>query len=280
MGKIFEALKKTGKEGKISSLKCTAPDLTVAARSIRHDVPVQKETPIYGKQRVDDNLVLLLRPQSFESEQFKLLRTNILFPASGKPPRSIMVTSAVPGEGKTFVAANLSVSISQNINEHVLLIDCDMRRPGIHSCFGFPVSLGLTDYLTEGTPLDSLLLRPDISKLTILPAGKPPHNPSELLSSTRMSKLLEEVKERYSDRYIIIDSPPPQITPEASAIARQVDGILLVIRCGDTPRGLIENMIELIGKDKILGVVFNRVDLQSSRYCGYGKYSKYYKQYQ
>ena len=82
-------------------------------------------------------MVSLLEPQSFEAEQFKHLRTNILFPVSGKPPRLIMVTSALPDEGKSFVSANLAVSIAQNINEHVLLIDCDMRCPSIHKSFGF-----------------------------------------------------------------------------------------------------------------------------------------------
>ena len=196
---------------------------------------------------------------------------------SGKVARSIMVTSAVPGEGKSFVAANLAISIAQSIQEHVLIIDSDMRVPSIHRQFGFDDIPGLSEYLANGTPLSMLLQKTKVDKLSILPAGKPPHNPAELLSSQRMSKLLEEVRERYSDRYIIIDSPPPKLTAEANALARQVDGILLIVKYGSTPRDMVSDLIELLGKEKILGVVFNRVDMRLSNYLAYKRYAKYGK---
>ncbi len=196
---------------------------------------------------------------------------------SGKAARSIMVTSAVPGEGKSFVAANLAISIAQSIQEHVLIIDSDMRVPSIHRQFGFDDIPGLSEYLANGTPLSMLLQKTKVDKLSILPAGKPPHNPAELLSSQRMSKLLEEVRERYSDRYIIIDSPPPKLTAEANALARQVDGILLIVKYGSTPRDMVSDLIELLGKEKILGVVFNRVDMRLSNYLAYKRYAKYGK---
>jgi exopolysaccharide/PEP-CTERM locus tyrosine autokinase len=227
---------------------------------------------------VDKNLITLLKPHSFEAEQFKILRTNILFPKSGQPPRSIMVTSSVPGEGKSFVAANLAISIAQNINQHVLLIDCDMRRPCIHTRFGYNGASGLSDYLSKSTSLPSLLLKTPVKRLTILPGGSPPENPAELLSSEQMSQLLIEVRERYHDRYIVIDSPPPHLTAEARAIARQVDGIVLVIKCGMTKREVVSELIEMIGKDKILGIIFNWFNLNSAKYYGYGKY-RYYKKY-
>jgi len=196
---------------------------------------------------------------------------------SGKAARSIMVTSAVPGEGKAFVAANLAISIAQSIQEHILIIDSDMRVPSIHRQFGFDDIPGLSEYLANGTPLSMLLQKTKVDKLSILPAGKPPHNPAELLSSQRMSKLLEEVRERYSDRYIIIDSPPPKLTAEANALARQVDGILLIVKYGSTPRDMVSDLIELLGKEKILGVVFNRVDMRLSNYLAYKRYAKYGK---
>jgi len=171
--------------------------------------PFTKNKILYDVNNIDKNLVALLKTQSFENEQFKMLRTNLLFPSSGKSPRTIMVTSAVPDEGKSFVAANLAISIAQSIQEHVLLIDCDIRRPCVHTQFGFGDVTGLSEYLVNGPSLSSLLLKTEVNKLSILPAGRPPHNPSELLSSQRMSKLLEEVTERYRDRYIVIDSPPP-----------------------------------------------------------------------
>jgi Mrp family chromosome partitioning ATPase len=134
--------------------------------------------PEYDESALDKNLVSLLDPQSYEAEQFKRLRTNILFPISGTAPQSILVTSAVRAEGKSFVASNLAISIAMNVNKHVLLIDCDLRNPGIHRRFGFGNVRGLSEYLNDHTDLDRLLLRTHVEKLTILPGGTKPPNPS------------------------------------------------------------------------------------------------------
>jgi exopolysaccharide/PEP-CTERM locus tyrosine autokinase len=225
---------------------------------------------------VDRNLVVLLKPHSFESEQFKMLMTKLLFPPSGEPIRSLIVTSAVPDEGKSFVTANLAISIAQNLQKHVLIIDCDLRRPSIHKQFGLGDVPGLSEHIANGTSLSSLLLKTNVDRLSILPGGKPPFNPVELLSSQQMSKLLEEVKERYSDRYIVIDTPPPKMTAETYALSRQVDGIILVVEYGKTPRKMVSDVVEIMGKEKIIGVVLNKFDMSLSSYYGYGKYSKYY----
>lgn len=276
MGKVFDALTKSSNEQMIST---EAPNVVEA---IEPAVPSGEDAdaldlakPLYKKSQVDPTLVTLLKPQSFESEQFKMLRTNLLFPVSGKPPRTILVSSAVPGEGKSFVSANLAISIAQNIDEHVLLMDCDIRKPCLHQRFGFDDVPGLSEYLSQGKPLSSLILKTYLNKLSLLPAGRPPHNPAELLSSEPMTELVSEVKERYTDRYIIIDSPPPKYTSETSALARHVDGIVIVVSAGKTPRGLVEELVASIGKEKILGVVMNRFDYRGSRYYGYGKFGKY-----
>ena len=244
-----------------------------------HVIPFDKTDVLYDENKIDKNLIVHLRPNSFEAEQFKILRTNLLYPSSGRSPRSIMLTSALPGEGKSYVSANLAISIAQSIQEYVLLIDCDIRVPSIHTRFGFGDVSGLSDYLTKDVPLSSLILKTPINKLSILPGGKPPHNPSELLSSQQMSKLLQEVKNRYSDRYIVIDSPPPKLTAESAVISRQVDGVLLVIEYGATPREMISDLIDVIGKEKILGVIFNKLDMRFESYYGLGKYRKYGKYY-
>lgn len=274
MGKIFDALAKSEKE------HIKLPSKNEESASLGEQPPkIAKPLNISGSlHNIDRNLVALLDPRSFEAEQFRLLRTNLLFPVSGKPPRTIMITSAVPGEGKSFVAANLAISIAQGINEHVLLMDCDIRRPSIHSSFGFGNVQGLSDYLANGASLSSSILKTKLDKLTILPGGKPRHNPAELLSSEKMSQLLEEVKTRYADRYIIVDSPPPQLTAETGAIGRQVDGILIVVKFGSTRREMVEDMLGKFEKEKILGVIINRFDIQSKNY-GYGKYGKYDKYY-
>jgi protein-tyrosine kinase len=241
---------------------------------------LNRPTPGYDKNAIDKNLVSLFRPDSFEAEQFKILRTNLLFPTSGQSPRSIMVTSAVPGEGKSFVAANLAVSIALHINRRVLLIDCDLRRPSIQRQFGFGDTPGLSDYLSRGVELPSLLLKTGVDHLTILPAGRPPSNPSELLSSERMSDLIEEVSGRYPDRLVIIDSPPPRLAAESGALARQVDGILLVVKYASTSRKMVTGLIDQLGPNKVLGAIVNNFEIMSPYYAKeyYGYYGKPYKQ--
>jgi exopolysaccharide/PEP-CTERM locus tyrosine autokinase len=227
----------------------------------------------------DKNLVSLLDPQSFVAEQFKMLRTSILYPVSGAPPQSILVTSPLPGEGKSFVSANLAISIAMNINKYVLLVDCDLRKPDLHRIFGYGDVPGLSDYLAEHRGLDSLLLRTGVEKLTLLPGGPIPSNPSELMSSERMSAMLEEVKHRYHDRLIVIDSPPPGLAAETSFLARQVDGIILVVKHAKTPTEEVEDLMEKVGSEKIVGAVINHLDVQVSKRYGYGKYGNYGKRY-
>jgi len=249
------------------------------AKSAQHDLPAPE------LRQIIPELVALHSPRSFEAEQFKLLRTQLLFPKpEQQPPRTLMVTSALPGEGKSFVSSNLAVSIAQGIEEHVLLIDCDLRRPVLHRIFGYTGEniLGLSRYLADSTvPLSRVLLKTGIDKLTLLPAGKSVANPAELLSSPRMMDLISEVRERYDDRYIIIDTPPPKMISEANALARQVDGILLVIRYGKTPRNVLKDLVETISQEKIVGTVMNRFDFRlGSLYGSYYNYrykSRYYR---
>ena len=279
MGKIYDALEKSQKERKPTVATNKGAIVDFYEKTSRKEQASGLQQPIISDDRVDRNLVTYLDPQSLESEMFKILRGSLLFPSEGVPPRSILITSALPGEGKSFVATNLAVSIAQNINEYVLLVDADIRKPSVHHYFGFDQTNGLADYLRQPAPLSDMLLKTGIDKLTVLPGGHPPHNPAELLSSKAMSALLKEVTERYSDRYIVIDSPPPQLTAETSAIARQVDGIVIVVKYGSTPRQMVEELVDTLGKEKILGCVMNWFDLRSSSYYGYGKYGKYSKYY-
>jgi capsular exopolysaccharide synthesis family protein len=232
------------------------------------------QPPAWDEAAIDHNLVALTDPHSPEAEQFKILRTNILFPLVGSPPRSILVTSAGPGEGKTFTAANLAISIALNINRHVLLIDADMRRPKLHARFGFGSVPGLSDYLAKGRLLPSLLLKTKVDKLTLLAAGPPPDNPAELIGAERMSSLLAEVTNRYPDRIVVIDAPPPALAAETSVLARQVDGILVVVRYGSTRRNDLADLVAQVGEKKILGSIVNYIENPTSRYYGY-KYAGY-----
>lgn len=267
MGKIYNALEKSGKNRQDNPDVQMVPKTQKELRSIPKTGNTQKNDGIDVPGVDEDKLVTLSRPHGVLSEQFRLLKNNILFPESGHPPRTIMVTSASPGEGKSFISANLAVTMAKSIDEFVLLIDCDLRKPSIHSLFGYDSKniRGLSNYLSNGLLLSDALKKTAINKLTILPAGQTPNNPSELLSSEQMRRMLHEVKLRYNDRYILIDTPP-YITSETNAIARHVDGIVIVIRQGKTRIKEVQDIVDIYGKDKIIGVVKNF----AAKSVGYG----------
>ena len=191
------------------------------------------------------------------AEQFRVLKNSLLFPESGNPPRTIMVTSTSHGEGKSFVASNLAVAIASSIDEHVLLVDCDLHKPTVHSMFGLENNKGLSTYLTQGESLSSLMTKTFLQKLTVLTGGPPPANPSELISSEQMRQLINEVEARYDDRFILLDAPPPLITSETNALAKHVEGVLVVVKHGYTQKDQLQNIIDIYGREKILGVVYN-----------------------
>jgi protein-tyrosine kinase len=232
---------------------------------------------LYDENAIDKNLVSYFAPQSFEAEQFKILRTHIFFPLSGKVPRIIAITSAVPEEGKSFVAANFAVSIARELDRSVLLIDCDLRKPSIHKLFGFKDNLpGLSEYLSKNIELSSLLFQTNVQKLTILAGGSPVDNSSELLSSARMAAMLRKVSQNQGDRFVILDTSPVNITAEAVALSKYVDGILLVTRLGYTPKTHLKELLKVIDREKIIGSVLNHFDMRSFTQYEYKKYRKKY----
>lgn len=228
---------------------------------------------------MDCRLMSFLQQDSIAGECFKQLRAKILTRNSDSPPRTIMVTSPQPLDGKTTVAAALAINIAQGINEHVMLVDCDLRRPSMHKLLGLNPHEGVREYLEAGTSVAPYLMKTPLKKLTLLPAGKPPSNPSELLSSEKMAMLVQELKSRYEDRYIIFDAPPSQFTAEVTFLAPMMDGVLLVIRSGKTVRELLLKAAENIGTHRILGVVFNASPSLPRTYRHYYQYySKRQKQ--
>jgi len=272
MGKISEALEKNIKEKAVISEKLYGPK--PEDPSLKIDKSPVKDRRLPLGQDFNPKLIAWSSPDSIEAENFKMLRAQILF-SQDRRPRSLLITSIFPGEGKTFVASNLAVSIALGIDEHVLLVDCDFRRPSIHNMFGYSNIEGLHEFLTDKRPLNELIIRTNINKLSVITAGNTPLNPSELLSSSIMEAFLKEVKDRYQDRFIIIDSTPLHATSEAAVLARNVDGIILVIRNQRAPREAVKKAISFLGKEKILGIVFNGYQRANDNYRKY--YKKYYK---
>ncbi len=261
MGKLSDALKRQQDEREIK------------ATMLQSEAHPGGESII--QENVSPKLIVTTAPGSVEAEKFKVLKGQILFAKRETKPRTIMVTSAIPNEGKTFVATNLAVSLSQGINEHALLIDCDFHRPGLHKILGYSDREGLQDYLTGNKELADLLIKTHIDKFSLLTAGTPAPNPSELLSSTMMKDFFDEVKSRYHDRYIIVDCAPSHIMSEVSILANYVDCVIFVVRAQRAPREVINQCIERLGKNNILGIVFNGHDSTDKYYGKY--YGKYYK---
>ena len=271
MGKISDALDRHKKEKSIKAerLPVGEPEHLVKKRS--QPLPTDE---LIIRNGFNPKLLVLSAPESFDAENFKILRSQVLFPKDGERPRTIMVTSAFPGEGKTFVAANLAVSLALGIDEYVLLVDCDFRHPDLHQMLGYSNTEGLHEYLTGQRELADLFIRTRIEKLSLLTAGSSSPNPSELLGSTMMKGFLDEVKGRYQDRFIIIDVPPSQVTAEANVLTNYVDGVIFVVMAQKSPRETIQRTIENLGKKKILGIVFNGYSQSYKSHLKY--YGKYY----
>ena len=271
MGKISDALERHNRENtlKVEALPLKREESQEPERRESTTIEVMKVRP-----ETNQKVVILSAPDSIDAEYFRLLRAQLLFPKEGKAPRTIMITSSFPAEGKSYVAANLAASIALGVNEHVLLVDCDLRMPSQHRMFGCPANHGLTDYLSRGRALSELIVGTGVDKLSLLSAGSSRPNPTELLSSQAMKAFLEEVAQRYDDRYIVIDSSPSRVTAEANIMANFVDGIVFVVMAGKAPRDAVKKSIETLGKDKILGIVFNGYNQPTKGYYKY--YEEYY----
>lgn len=281
MGKFFDALKKS--EPLKEHASCMLAATTVAKISpqnvdaLKLDTGAPKgpgEESAFSRNGMEQRLASFLEPQSMASESFKMLRAKLFTNNSRCRPRSIMVTSPQPLDGKTMVAANLAISIAQGINEYVMLVDCDLRGPSLDRLLGLNVNEGIREYLEDGISVAPYLLKTFVEKLTLLPAGKPPQNPSELLSSEKMQLLVDELKGRYEDRYIIFDTTPTQFVAETTFLASIVDSVVLVVRAGRTNKDMILESTKNIDRKKIVGVVFNASE-ESEK--GYGYY--YYRYY-
>lgn len=291
MGKVFNALNRaaeTEEQPKVP-LFLTEQELPEATGELniqgKPQKPVQKpsrESSSRGAAKPqgpwDERLVLSTATTGAVAESIRTLRTRILHPYAGKVPRSLLVTSATPGEGKSFICANLAISLAQGMDNHCLLVDCDLRRPAQHTFFGLDNKAGLSDYLQHRKQLPDLFVSSGIEKLSILQGGSLSINPAELLGSSFMTSLVDELVSRYEDRIVLLDSPPLHAASETAILAQHVDGVILVVRYGASRREHVKALVETIGRDKIVGVVFNayKTNLLDSKIFGYYDYDQEY----
>jgi polysaccharide biosynthesis transport protein len=210
-------------------------------------------------------------PANF-AEAFRGLRTNILFSAAEDGCRSIVVTSTGPSEGKTMVASNLAVGMAQ-AGQRVLLIDADMRRPRGHEVFGISVDPGLSNLLVNAAKASEVVQRTETENLWVMPAGKTPPNPAELLGSKRFADLLVSLKDHFD--LVVIDTPPVMAVTDAAIVAHRASGVLFVIASDQTSRHAAQQALDQLehARARFVGAVLNRVDLENNGYY----YARYYR---
>jgi succinoglycan biosynthesis transport protein ExoP len=231
--------------------------------------------PVTAGPRVE--LLSYVQPKSQISEAFRALRTSLLLSQAEHPPQVILVTSALPREGKTTAAVNLAVTLAQ-LGDRTLLMDSDLRKPGVRRALNLTIGKegGLSSYLAGVSTLDEVIIpHPTITNLEALTTGPVPPSPADLLSSHRMREAITELRRRY--KFIVIDSPPIMAATDAVILSSLTDGVLLVVRSGETPKEAFTRTCDLLAavKSRLLGVVLNAVDSSAPDYYYSYRYYPY-----
>lgn len=250
-----------------------SPEATVLA-------PVQAVS-----RRVEIDLAALARtgivtpnaPRSQIADQFRVIKRPLISNALGKGASAIasgnliMVTSALPGEGKTFAAINLAMSIATELDCTVMLVDADVARPSVMNVLGLSASPGLLDLVAkDSTDVAPLLLRTNVDKLTILPSGTPHDRATELLASDAMARLLNDMARRYSDRIIVFDSPPLLLTTESRVLATHMGQVVVVVRAEQTLQSDVTQALALIDTCPVRLMLLNQARNAATEGYGYG----------
>ena len=286
----LEQLRRAGvsmPEGTPGPKKAVADNSPVGARAVSTALPppVVPATPAIVSRRVEIDLEALSAagivspnsPRSQVADQFRVIKRPLISNAFGKGASTIasgnliMVTSALAGEGKSFTAINLAMSIATELDTTVLLVDADVARPSVLRVLGLPPSPGLLDLvLNENLEMSSVLLRTNIEKLSILPSGTPHERATELLASDAMIKLLEDMAKRYPDRIIIFDSPPLLLTTESRVLATHMGQIVMVVKAESTLQSDVRHALSNIESCPVKLLVLNQARAASQGTYGYG----------
>ena len=256
MGKITSALKKAAEERfdrieKVSRIK-------------EHDQLIVKKV---GESLVDPSVVTYFDPKALISEQYKILRTNILSLNKGNPPRTMVITSSIHSEGKSVTTLNLAVSLAQAVHKpKVLVIDADMRKGKITKYLGVKHEIGLSEFLQGKAQLNDCLFNIDVENMTFMAPGKVPDHPSELLQSEAMKDLIAQMRKRFD--FVLIDTPPIISVTDSGIVGSIVDGVLMVVQAGRTQRGIIKRAEELLYQShcKVLGHVMSNIEYHLPEY--------------
>ena len=251
MGKVFEALKKAEKE-RLKLIKKAGADPSSIAMS---------------DGEVDPHLVAYFDRMSPVTEQYRALKTNLATLHADRSTKAIVVTSARRGEGKTITALNLAVTLADDKDARVCVLDADLRTPSVHRRFGIDNQRGLSDYLSGSVMLEVVLQRSRLANLSLLPSGRLPGNPGEMLASKKMDDLLARLTRDFD--HVIVDAPPVSVGTDAAILGSKTDGAILVVKLGDTPRREVHSAVDLLSQSRVevLGTVLTHLPPVMKDYC-------------
>ena len=282
MSRIQEILKKAERDGAVHRTRgvggaaaAAAPAALAEPPAFAIPEPVHPAAAAAPHVRqvsagLDPRLVAAGAPQSLAAEQYRSLRTRVQRAENGRAFRTIIITSPNKGDGKSLTAANLALTMAQEFQQRVLLVDGDLRRPSVHRLFGISETPGLSDVLMGGATLDEALVAVPDHRLTVLPSGVIPTHPAELLGSAAMRRVLDTLRSRF-DR-ILVDMPPVAPLADVAIASPMMDGVLMIVRAGVTPKPAIERALSGLDMSKVLGLVLNDAGDAAAKYgyTGYG----------
>jgi len=253
MSKIEEALEKAAQ--KQATLKQASQRSYYKAKTDTLPLPINVDPANFPEEK----LVVLKTPSMPEAEEFRKLKEALLKTIQSQDSFNnvILISSAHKGEGKSLTTVNLAISLAQGYDHSVLIVDAELRMPTCHRYLNLTPKFGLSDYLNDTIDLSQAFIHTGIGKLVLLPAGNTVRDPLELLSSNAMRRLMEELKTRYPDRIILIDSPPTLLFAETRALANLADAAVLVVREGQTSLEDIQDDCQKYLNNKIIGIVYN-----------------------
>lgn len=220
-----------------------------------------------GANEINKRRISILQPDSYAAEQFRTLRGRIDSMATQRPIKTVAITSANPDEGKSTASINLAAVTSMSVGRRVLLVDCDLRRPKVHRSLGIEPATGLAEILLGQSTLDDAVVKAEGLSLDVLPVRTPPANPSELLASVEMRRLMEEISSRYDQA--ILDTPACLGLPDAKTVTELCDGIILVVRADVTPREDVQTVLEILDRSRVLGLLLNGIEPNRQQYGYY-----------
>jgi non-specific protein-tyrosine kinase len=257
--------------GAVAAARPVAPAVAVEQGSQFQFSDLETRHQVHPVWHPDANSdVFASKQDSHGAEQFRILRSRLYQLRGARPFRTILITSSMAGEGKTFTAINLARALARQAERRVLIIGADLRCPRLYALFGAALSPGLSDYLKGSNDLLSIIQQGEAKNLCLIPSGTRVNDPSELLSNGRFKHLLERVAPAFD--WIIIDSPPCLPVADAGTIASLCDGVLLVVRAGYTPAEVILRSKRELKDRNVVGVVLNAVSEDAEAYSSYYAY--------